>query len=120
MNLPNLLNRALRLIPKQTVQWTQFQGVTTGANLLEVATFATPVPVVGSFQPVPRSMFEQLGLELNKDYAQFYTSTAFADLTRDTAGDQFAFGGDTYQVMSNTEWNSVNGWGSSMAVKITP
>lgn len=120
MRIPNLLNKALRLIPSQSVQWYQFVSSTTGGNGLDVSTFAVPVTVTGSFQPVPRNMYEQLGLELNKDYCNFFTSAAFGDLTRDIAGDEFVFAGDRYKVMSNTEWQPVNGWQSSMAVKTTP
>lgn len=119
--LPNLLNLALSTpLPKQTVQWYQFVSKTTNEIGLDVDTFAAPVGVIGSFQPVPRSKLQFMGLDYNKSYCQFYTSTAFADLMRDAAGDQFVFAGDRYQVMSNTEWFNVNGWNGSLAVKLTP
>lgn len=118
MQLPNLLNLALTVIPKQIVQWYTQAGNTVLPNAQKVSVFAAPVDVVGSFQPVPRNMYEQLGLELNKEYVNFYTSTAMADLSRIKAGDEFVFVDDRYKVMSKTEWMKVNGWNGEMAVKL--
>jgi hypothetical protein len=115
----NLLNLALKVIPKQTVLYSQFTGRTTNSIGLDVISFAAAVNVTGSFQPVPREKIENMGLDYNKSYCNFYTSTPLADLMRDTAGDRFVFGGRTYQVMSNIDWTNVDAWLCSLAVAIS-
>lgn len=115
----NLLNMALRIIAKQTVQWSHATSrVNNSIGLLEV-TYATPVAVVGSFQPVPRNLFEKLGLDFNKEYVSYFTSHTFQDVARDVGPDQFVFAGDTWECMSNTDWTNVDGWLQSLAVKIS-
>lgn len=120
MNFGNLLNRALTVLPKQTVMYSAFASKVTNEIGLDVSTFAAAVPLVGSFQPVPRSKLQNMGLDYNKSYCQFYTSTHMRDLQRDMTGDQFTFAGTTYQVMSNTDWFNIDGWLGSLAVAITP
>lgn len=115
----NLLNLAFKLIPPQTVSYSQYTGKTTNEIGLDVTSYAAAVPIKGSFQPVPRSKLEAMGLDFNKSYCQFYTSTAMNDLQRDATGDRFVFAGITYQVISNTEWFNVDGWNGSLAVAVT-
>jgi hypothetical protein len=116
----NLLKLAGTVISLQSVTWYKFTGSVLNDIGLQVSQFAAGKTVKGSFQPVARSQFQALGLEFNKDYVSFYTSASFEDITRDIAGDQFVFAGDRYQVLSNTEWKSVDGWNNSIAVKLDP
>ncbi len=119
MNLPNLLNLALNVVPKQTVQWYRATGRSTGETGYDVTTFAPPVAVSGSFQIVSHDKFEQMGLDFKREYVKFYVSMVLGDLERDMTGDQFTFAGARYQVMANEDWYAVNGWNASMAVKLT-
>lgn len=114
----NLLNMALGVIGRQTVQWSQFTGRTVNSIGLFENAFATAISVSGSFQPIPRNRYENLGLDWSKDYVTFYVSKPFGDVRRDGTGDTFVFNGKTYQVMSNADWFAVDGWVSSMAVKV--
>lgn len=115
----NLLRLAIGVIGAQTVMWSHATGRTNNIIGLLVTTYADPVAVTGSFQPVPRALIETLGLDFNKEYVTFFTTTSFQDIGRDDAPDKFVFDGSTYQVLNNTEWMAVDGWNSSIAVKIT-
>lgn len=115
----NLLNLALTVIPKQSVEWFRDNGKTTNEIGLDVTTFVDGGIIKGSFQPVPRDKLQELGLDYNKSYCNFFVSTNMIDLTRDKSGDQFVFAGERYQVISNTEWFQIDGWNGSMAVKLT-
>jgi len=86
---------------------------------LQVPTFAAPVTIYGSFQPIPRSMFELLGLEFNKDYVTFYVTNLVQDVARNKAPDEFVFNGNRYRVMTASDWNLVDGWNNPIAVKIS-
>lgn len=110
---------ALRVIRPQTVMWSHAINRTVNSIGLFEVTYANPVAVIGSFQPVPRNLFEKLGLDFNKEYVSYFTSTRFQDVERDVGPDQFVFAGDTYECMNNTDWTNVDGWLQSLAVKIT-
>ena len=115
----NLLRQALRVIGRQPAQWYYVTGRTNNAIGLLVTTFADPVTVYGSFQPIPRILFQQMGLDLNKDYVTFYVLNLVQDIARDKAPDEFVFMGSRYRVMSASDWNLVDGWNNPLAVRIS-
>ena len=114
----NILNAAFSAIGKQTVQYTKYLGKATNAAGLDEPNFAAAVPVLGSVQAIPRSKYEYLGLDFQKNYVMFYTSSCVLDLQRDVAGDRFTFGKKKYQCQSKTDWCAIDGWSSVLSVEI--
>lgn len=114
----NLLNMALTVIAKQTITYYRFASRALNDIGQDVTTYQDPIFIVGSFQPVPRTLYEQYGLDLQKDYFTFYTSTDNYDVRRNVSGDQIAFNGDRYQCESNNEWFALDGWNGILCVKI--
>lgn len=114
----NILNMALNIVGRQRVKWFKANGRVTNSVGLDVAAFDDAIPIYGSFQPVPRTMFVVLGLDFEKEYVNYYTSNRLTDIVRDKSPDEFEFEGSRYQVMSNTDWTKIDGWLGSMAVKI--
>lgn len=114
----NLLNRAFGVIAAQTVQYRQYLGKTTNAAGIEVASWADPIPVRGSLQPVDTTLIKNLGLDLEKTYVTFYTPRLMTDLARDRASDRISFGGQTFQVISMANWNLQDGWVRVLCVEV--
>jgi len=115
----NLLNLAFGLIGRQPVQWSRFLGLSTNAAGVKVPTWASPQPLPGSFQPVSRSLIQTLGLDFNKNYANFYASADVLDVLRNATGDRLIYAGKTYQALSNTDWFAQDGWKGVMCVEVT-
>lgn len=122
MSVPgsNLLNMALTVIAPQTVKLFKTTARAANAIGMQVSAYAAPVNVRGSFQPVPRNLYQQYGLDFNKNYATFYVSALIQDVTRATGGDQVEFGGRRYQVLSENDWIQVDGWTAPLLVDIGP
>lgn len=118
MNFGNLLLRAFKLTGFQTVQWYSAVSNVTNEIGLQVVTWAYPEPVQAQVQPVPRNLFQSLGLDFQKEYVIIYAPVKMNDVTRNRSGDQFVFSAYRYQILSNTEWFPINGWNGQMAVKI--
>jgi hypothetical protein len=115
----NLLKLALTVIAKQTVQYSAFLSRSTNAAGVDVPAFAAPVPITGSFQPVPRSYYVQLGLEFEKTYATWYDPQAAVNaIQRTRAGDRIDFGGTRYEALSQNDWRHVDGWTGTIFVRI--
>ncbi|ASG88408.1 phage collar protein [Salmonella enterica] len=114
----NLLNLALSVIGSQALEYHAFTGRQTNAAGYDVAEYAEPMPVVGSFQPVPRTQYANLGLDYQKTYWNFYVSADVIDVARDVSGDQFAFDGLRYQCESITPWRSIDGWNAVLCAEI--
>jgi hypothetical protein len=114
----NLLNKALSVIARQTVAYYQFTGRVQNEVKQYVATYAAAQPITGSFQPVPRRLYQTYGLDFQKQYINFYTSNNLLDIQRDVSGDQITYCGKRYQVLSATEWANIDGWVEVMCVFI--
>ncbi len=114
----NLLGLALSVIGKQAFQYKAFSSRTTGANGMLIPTYAAAVNISGSVQPVPRSMYQQMGLNFQKSYYWFYVPRSVIDVTRDVAGDKFLWNSGIYQAESKTPWSALDGWDAVLCVQV--
>ena len=112
MNIPgsNLLDMALTIINGVYVDYYKFISRSLNVVGQDISTYDNPVSIYGSWQPVPRSLYEKYGLDLNKTYITFYTKNTIVDIQRGVSGDQIVFNGNRYQVESENEWTPIDGW----------
>jgi len=120
MSIPgsNLLNMALTVIQQQTVQYYQYSTRSLNVIGQDVTVYLDVVNIVGSWQPVPRNLYQSYGLDLQKEYFTFYTSNNILDIKRDVSGDQMVVNGSRYQCQSNVEWYNLDGWNAVLCVFI--
>lgn len=114
----NLLNIAHRVIAYQSLVYYAATGRTSNAVGQDVTSFAPGVTMTGSFQPVPRALYEQYGLDLQKSYYTFYTPNNVRDIARDITADQLAFNGQRFAVESANDWFAIDGWKGLLCVLI--
>lgn len=114
----NLLNIALTAIARQTIAYYQAIGRALNNVGQDVTTYALPVNIVGSFQPVPRTLYQQYGLDLQKSYYTFYTSNNLIDVARNVSGDQIIFNNQRFQCESNNDWYAIDGWKGVLCVLV--
>lgn len=119
-NIPgqNLLNMALTVIQQQTVQYYQYSTRSLNAVGQDVTVYLPVVNIVGSWQPVPKDLYQAYGLDLQKEYFTLYTSNDVLDINRDVSGDQVVFNGRRYQCQSDVEWFALDGWKAILCVYI--
>lgn len=116
----NLLKQALTVIQPQTIVYYKANGRAVNTVGQYQTSYDTGVSVLGSFQPIPRQLYQQYGLDLQKDYYTFYTLNDIIDIARDVSNDQIAFNGNRYQCESNTEWFQMDGWKGVVCCYISP
>lgn len=115
----NLLNTALRAIPKQSVDYYQFLSRETNEAGRDVSLYADAITLTGSFQAVSWDRIQFLGLDSEKEYVAFYTSNDLLNIERDTSGDQIGFQGKRYQIIGKpNDWVRQDGWNGVLCVKI--
>ena len=114
----NILNQALRVINKQSFSYYAFISRTSNSIGNWVSTFAAPITLTGSVQPVTRALYAQYGLQLNKNYVMCYTPNDIIDVDRDRSSDQILFNGQAYQVLADTLWYNIDGWVGAICVGI--
>lgn len=120
MTIPgaNLLGMASRLIKLDAPMLVAFKGEEKSHGGVVSPTYFTPRKIRASMQPVSKSMYEKLGLDLQKDYMMAYTDQVLRDLKRGASPDLLDFGGRRYQVESNTNWQNSDGWQGSLVCDI--
>lgn len=120
MNVPgsNLLSIALRVIRPQTLGHRAFvsRSVNTAGDWVSV--FATSVDITGSMQAVDLKLYQQLGLNLAKNYHTLYTQAAVTATTRDREGDLLTYAGKTWQAESDMNWSAQDGWRKVLCVEV--
>lgn len=114
----NLLNTALRVIGNQTFTYTPYVSRSTTANGMYLSTYGDSQQLTGSVHPVPRKLYDDLGLDFQKNYVKVHVSANLIDIARDVSGDKIVFNGVNYQVESRTPWFSIDGWNSLLCVQV--
>lgn len=114
----NILNMAMSVIATQAVDYYAYAYRTVNDIGLDVAGYQDPVTIYGSVQAVPRSVYQERGLDLQKNYVNFFVRSDAIDLHRDTSGDQFRYSGKVFQLISTTNWYGQDGWVEVLCVEI--
>lgn len=120
MNIPgaNLLSIAARVIRFETLGHRAFVSREANSAGDFVATFAASEDIQGSMQPIEKKLYQQLGLNLAKNYATLYTSATITPTGRDREGDLITFAGKTWQCESDQNWAAMDGFTKMLCVEV--
>lgn len=117
----NLLGMALRVIQPQTLQLRAFVSRDENAAGDTVSVFADPVEMPGcSMQPVDKKLYQQLGLNLAKNYSTLWVFGNVQPTARDRDGDIVLFDGKTWQCESDRNWSGVGEYRRVLCVEVQP
>lgn len=114
----NLLRMAFRVIAQSYLVYYHYLGRTQNSVGQDVSQYSDGKGIFGSFQPVPRILYDKLGLDFQKDYWMFYTSNNLQDVGRMVSGDQISFNGNRYQCESDNDWYPIDGWKGALFIHI--
>ena len=114
----NLLSLALRVIAPQSLMHKAFVSRTENAAGDTVSTYAEPVAIQGSMQAMNMATYQELGLNIAKNYSTLYTTTNVKPTSRDREGDLVTYGGKTWQCESDMHWQVQDGWCMLLCVEI--
>jgi len=120
MTLPgiNLYSLATKIISRQAYTFFSSTGRTLDSRGIYSDNFAAGVALSDSIQPVPRTMYESLGLDLSRYYIMVYTDSPLLVIERGTSGDQIEFNGDRYELQTDNDWRPQDGWRGVLAVRL--
>lgn len=120
MSIPgrNLLNTALRVIKSDTASFLKVNGRRKNSKGQWVPTYDDPVPIRGSIQSVPRTLYQTLGLDFQKNYINIYSSMSIQDIGRGTSSDRILFNDKTFVALSSNDWIAIDGWNGVMFVEV--
>lgn len=102
----------------KTFQFLKYKGAAIDPMGRDVPEFEDPVTLTGSIQPVSNKMYEQLGLDLNKNYKVIYSPALMQSIAENLQPDRIVFENRTYEITENKDWYSSNGWTKVIAVEL--
>lgn len=114
----NLLGLAQSVVGVQPVTLAKFTGRVENAAGYQVPSYAAPVPIKATVQPIPQAKYQALGLDWNHEYVTLFTPAGVVTVGRDASGDKVTFAGGSYLCESATPWSAQAGWSSIVAVKV--
>lgn len=121
MSIPglNLLSIASSVIATQPVLFRRWLSRTrTNAGQM-VDAYSAPETITGSWQPASMTTIKNLGLDMSKQYRQFWTNTDIQEVTIDRGADKIiADGHEWIPASSGNDWSSVDGWRSVIFVRM--
>ena len=105
----NILDTAMDLLGRESVQYFQFDARVTGDDGIDVTSYLPPVTIDNcNLTPVKKSNYEKLGLDLAREYMDWHVcSTVPVDLERDVSGDVIEARGGRWQLVGSTDWSAV-------------
>lgn len=113
----NLLVTALTVIASADIIYYKFISRALDSAGLYTSLYNAPIIIKGSFQPIKKSMYAALGLNLSKKYANMYVPNDIIDVNRDVSGDKISFQGENFQCESAEPWFGIDGWTAVLCVK---
>lgn len=116
----NILKQALRMIARQAVHYFRFIQRAVNDIGMDESVFDSPSYLAGSIQPVPKNLYAYLGLDLQKNYINFFVEKDVMDVARNVSGDQLSWSGRQWQALSATPWYALDGWLQILCVDVGP
>ena len=114
----NLLKKALKLIPGESYQYIKYIDEEVNEMGIAVAQYAEPQIITGSVQSPENSLYEQMGLSLDKNYKIFYGAIDIKGNEAQPQPDKFIYNGKTYETVKNSDWFNYDGWCGVLAVEV--
>lgn len=84
----------------------------------DVPVFEEPITLTGSIQAVSNKMYEQLGLDLDKNYKTVFCSALMQSIAEEIQPDRIIYENRTYELVENKNWYETNGWTKALMVEL--
>lgn len=102
----------------KTFEFYKFKGSTLDEFGRDIPEYFTPVVYTGSIQAVPNKLYEQLGLELDKNYKTVFCPQLMQSLAEQTQSDIIVYDNKKFQIIENKNWFNQNGYTKILMVEI--
>lgn len=83
-----------------------------------VPEFDEPVSYTGSIQAVPNRLYEQLGLDLDKNYKTVFCPQLMRSLAEEIQPDRIVYENRTFEIVENKNWYETNGYTRALMVEL--
>lgn len=113
----NLLKRAMRSIPTETIQFESWKENTL-VNGEDVALYNEPITINASVQEIKTEMYKKLDLDFEKDYICVYANVEIKGIDKQETPDRVYYQGSYWNAVKNNNWHQYDGWSSAICVRV--
>ena len=110
MQLGNLLEAALSLLPPVTFEYRLYRGETVNDFGISVPSYSEWMVCVGMVQPVEASQYQDMQLDFAKRAINVWGSIDLNAIDVQDHPDQVRFQGRVFNTERCTDWLGYNGW----------
>lgn len=115
----NVLGIAFSAIAQQPAQFLRAIGRTQNNLGAWVTQYAAPVDVRVSFQSMDSTKYQQLGLDLAKNYYSIWVKLGAEGVNRGASPDRFIVYGKLYEITTTHDWFMQDGWTECVVIEVT-
>lgn len=116
--LPIAMSATSILGCNQQFEFYQFQGSTLDDLGRDIPQYSDPMNLKGSIQAVPNKMYEQLGLDLDKNYITVFCPQLIQSLAQNSQPDKIIWNNRTFEAVETKDWTNLNGYTKALFVEI--
>lgn len=116
--LPIAMNATSILGCNQQFEFYQFQGSTLDDLGRDIPQYSDPINLKGSIQAVPNKMYEQLGLDLEKNYITVFCPQLIQSLAQNSQPDKIIWNNRTFEAIETKDWTNLNGYTKALFAEI--
>lgn len=116
--LPIAMNATSILGCNQQFEFYQFQGSTLDDLGRDIPQYSDPMNLKGSIQAVPNKMYEQLGLDLDKNYITVFCPQLIQSLAQNSQPDRIIWNNRTFEAIETKDWTNLNGYTKALFIEI--
>lgn len=102
----------------KTFQYYRYRETIVDDMGRDIPQYADPKPVTGSIQAVSNKMYEQLGLDLDKNYKIIYSPELIQSIAEKIQPDRIVYDNRTFEVVEDKDWYETNGYTRVLAVEL--
>lgn len=102
----------------KTFQYYRYQETIVDDMGRDVPKYAEPKPVTGSVQAVSNKLYEQLGLNLDKNYKIIYSPELIQSIAEKIQPDRIVYNNRTFEVVEDKDWYETNGYTRILVVEL--
>lgn len=99
-------------------QYYRYQETIVDDMGRDVPKYADPKPVTGSVQAVSNKLYEQLGLNLDKNYKIIYSPELIQSIAEKIQPDRIVYNNRTFEVVEDKDWYETNGYTRILVVEL--
>ena len=117
MQLGNLLEQALSVLPAVNYYYRHYEGETRNELGVKIPSYGPWQVCRGMVQPVQRSKYEDLGLDFAKNYINVWGTLNLKTVGLQNQPDQILWNGCLWNITAVNEWAQYNSWVNVTAVQ---